>query len=37
MENAENLGSWKNVTKNSKGEPLQDLQSLYIKRYKKAH
>ena len=29
--------SWKNVTKNSKGEPLQDLQSLYIKRYKKAH
>jgi polyphosphate kinase len=30
-------GSWKNVTKNSKGEPLQDLQSLYIKRYKKAH
>jgi len=30
-------GSWKSVTKNSKGEPLQDLQSLYIKRYKKAH
>ena len=30
-------GSWKNVTKNSNGEPLQDLQSLYIKRYKKAH
>jgi len=30
-------GSWKNVTKNSKGEPLQDLQNLYIKRYKKAH
>jgi polyphosphate kinase len=29
--------AWKNVTKNSKGEPLQDLQSLYIKRYKKAH
>jgi polyphosphate kinase len=29
--------SWKNVTKNSKGESLQDLQSLYIKRYKKAH
>lgn len=29
--------SWRNVTKNSKGEPLQDLQSLYIKRYKKAH
>ncbi len=29
--------SWKNVTKNSKGEPLQDLQSLYIKRYKKDH
>jgi len=29
--------SWKNVTKNSKGEHLQDLQSLYIKRYKKAH
>ena len=29
--------SWKNVTKNSKGEPLQDLQSVYIKRYKKAH
>ena len=29
--------SWKNVTKNSKGEPLQDLQSHYIKRYKKDH
>lgn len=29
--------SWRNVTKNSKGESLQDLQSLYIKRYKKAH
>ena len=29
--------AWKNVTKNSKGEPLQDLQNLYIKRYKKAH
>jgi polyphosphate kinase len=30
-------GSWKSVAKNSKGEPLQDLQSLYIKRYKKVH
>ena len=28
---------WKRVSTNSKGEPLQDLQSLYIKRYKKAH
>jgi len=28
---------WKRVSVNSKGEPLQDLQSLYIKRYKKAH
>jgi polyphosphate kinase len=29
--------SWKRVSKSSAGEPLQDLQSLYIKRYKKAH
>ena len=29
--------TWKHFGKNSKGEPLQDLQSLYIKRYKKAH
>jgi polyphosphate kinase len=29
--------SWKRITTNSSGEPLQDLQSLYIKRYKKAH
>jgi polyphosphate kinase len=28
--------TWKHHDKNSKGEPLQDLQSLYIKRYKKA-
>jgi len=27
--------TWKHHGKNSKGEPLQDLQSLYIKRYKK--
>jgi polyphosphate kinase len=33
----QNQDSWKHVGKNSKGEPLQDLQSLYIKRYKKAH
>ena len=30
-------GSWKSASKNSKGEPLQDLQGLYIKRYKKVH
>ena len=29
--------TWKRVSKNSNGEVLQDLQSLYIKRYKKAH
>jgi polyphosphate kinase len=29
--------SWKRITTNSSDEPLQDLQSLYIKRYKKAH
>ena len=29
--------SWKHFATDSKGEPLQDLQSLYIKRYKKAH
>jgi polyphosphate kinase len=29
--------NWKHVAKNSAGEPLQDLQSLYIKRYKKVH
>lgn len=28
---------WKRFSKSSAGEPLQDLQSLYIKRYKKAH
>ncbi len=28
---------WKRVAKNAAGEPLQDLQSIYIKRYKKAH
>ena len=33
----QNQDSWKRVSTNSKGEPLQDLQSLYIKRYKKAH
>lgn len=29
--------AWKHVSKSPSGEPLQDLQSLYIKRYKKAH
>ena len=29
--------TWKRVSKNSNGEALQDLQSLYIKRYKKVH
>ena len=29
--------TWKRVSKSSSGEALQDLQSLYIKRYKKAH
>ena len=29
--------SWKHFATDSKGEPLQDLQSIYIKRYKKAH
>jgi polyphosphate kinase len=33
----QNQDSWKRVSTNSKGEPLQDLQSVYIKRYKKAH
>ena len=33
----QNEDRWKRVSTNSKGEPLQDLQSLYIKRYKKAH
>jgi polyphosphate kinase len=28
---------WTHHSKNSAGEPLQDLQNLYIKRYKKAH
>jgi polyphosphate kinase len=28
---------WRHVAKSAAGEPLQDLQSLYIKRYKKAH
>ena len=28
---------WKRVSKSSNGEALQDLQSLYIKRYKKVH
>ena len=28
---------WLRVAKNAAGEPLQDLQSVYIKRYKKAH
>jgi polyphosphate kinase len=28
---------WTRVSKSSNGEALQDLQSLYIKRYKKAH
>jgi polyphosphate kinase len=30
-------GTWKRVSKSSNGEALQDLQSMYIKRYKKAH
>ena len=29
--------TWKRVSKSSNGKALQDLQSLYIKRYKKAH
>ena len=29
--------TWKRVSKSSNGEALQDLQSVYIKRYKKAH
>jgi polyphosphate kinase len=29
--------TWKRVSTSSKGEALQDLQSLYIKRYKKVH
>ena len=29
--------TWKRVSKSSNGEALQDLQSLYIKRYKKVH
>jgi polyphosphate kinase len=33
----QDVDSWKRVSKSSSGEPLQDLQSLYIKRYKKAH
>jgi len=28
---------WIRVSRSAAGEPLQDLQSLYIKRYKKAH
>ena len=28
---------WLRVAKNAAGEPLQDVQSVYIKRYKKAH
>jgi polyphosphate kinase len=28
---------WKRVAKNAAGEPLQDLQSIFIKRYKKVH
>ena len=28
---------WVRVAKNATGEPLQDLQSVYIKRYKKVH
>ncbi len=33
----QNTDSWKRVSRSSSGEPLQDLQNLYIKRYKKAH
>ena len=33
----QDIDSWKRVSKSSSGEPLQDLQNLYIKRYKKAH
>jgi polyphosphate kinase len=33
----QDVDSWKRNSKNSSGEPLQDLQNLYIKRYKKAH
>jgi polyphosphate kinase len=29
--------AWQHLSKSPSGEPLQDLQSLYIKRYKKAH
>jgi polyphosphate kinase len=28
---------WVRVAKNADGEPLQDLQSVYIKRYRKTH
>jgi polyphosphate kinase len=28
---------WLRVAKNTAGEPLQDLQNIYIKRYKKVH
>jgi polyphosphate kinase len=33
----QDVDSWKRNSKNSSGEPLQDLQNLYIKRYKKAN
>jgi polyphosphate kinase len=33
----QDVDSWKRVSKSSSGEPLQDLQNLYIKRYKKAN
>jgi len=33
----QDIDSWKRNSKSSSGEPLQDLQNLYIKRYKKAH
>jgi polyphosphate kinase len=32
----QDVDSWKRVSKSSSGEPLQDLQNLYIKRYKNA-
>jgi polyphosphate kinase len=28
--------SWKRVTTDKSGEPLQDLQGIYVKRYRKA-
>jgi polyphosphate kinase len=28
--------SWKRVTTSKSGEPLQDLQGIYVKRYRKA-